>query len=200
VPAGTAETTLAALAEIPEDERVLYAHHLVRQGDTLWDISRAYGVSITAIQDANGMGRRTLLRPGGTLKIPTGSASSSAASSPASVSSGAFAYRVQRGDTLGRIARRFDTSSRAIAASNGIGVNDTIYVGQRLAVMPGARYGNVSKDGPASGRTVHTVRRGDTLWDIARVYRSSVDEICSVNRISPHATLRPGTKLTVPTR
>jgi LysM repeat protein len=44
------------------------------------------------------------------------------------------------------------------------------------------------------------VRRGDTLWEIARAYRSSVDEICSANRISPHSTLHPGTKLTVPTR
>jgi membrane-bound lytic murein transglycosylase D len=200
VPVGKAEVTLAALAEVPEDERVLYAHHVIRKGDTLWDISRAYGVSISAIQQANGMGRRTLLKPGRTLKIPTSGAASSSWAS-AGAGSDPFTYRVQRGDTLGRIARRFDTSSHTIAASNGIRVHDTIYVGQRLKITPGARYGTPSAPkGPATGKTVHTVRRGDTLWEIARAYRSSVDEICSANRISPHATLYPGTKLTVPTR
>jgi membrane-bound lytic murein transglycosylase D len=202
VPVGKAEATLAALEEVPEDKRVLYAHHIIRKGDTLWEISRAYGVSISAIQQANGMGRRTLLKPGRTLKIPTsGAPSSSWASSGAQPAGDPFTYRVRRGDTLDRIARRFDTTSRAIAASNGIRVHDTIYVGQRLKITPGARYGTASASkGPAKGQTVHTVRRGDTLWEIARAYRSSVDEICSVNRISPHATLYPGTKLTVPTR
>jgi len=203
VPVGKAEITLTALAKVPEDERVLYAHHVIRQGDTLWDISRAYGVSISAIQQANGMGRRTLLKPGRALKIPTSgaSASSSWAAAGAEAGSEPFTYRVARGDTLDRIARRFDTSSRAIAASNGIRVDDTIYVGQRLKVTPGARYGSTSPSrDPVTGEAVHTVRRGDTLWEIARTYRSSVDEICSVNRISPHSTLRPGTKLTVPTR
>jgi membrane-bound lytic murein transglycosylase D len=203
VPVGKAEVTMSALAEVPENERVLYAHHRIRQGDTLWDISRAYGVSISAIQQANGMGRRTLLKPGRVLKIPTGgaSASSSWAATGAGPASDPFTYRVARGDTLDRIARRFDTSSRAIAASNGIRVTDTIYVGQRLRITPGARYGSASaRTDPATGTTVHTVRRGDTLWEIARAYRSSVDEICSANRISPHTTLHPGTRLTVPTR
>jgi LysM repeat protein len=44
------------------------------------------------------------------------------------------------------------------------------------------------------------VRRGDTLWGIAKTYRSSVAELCALNSISPRATLLPGTKLTVPTR
>jgi len=202
VPVGKAEITVSALAKVPENERVLYAHHVIRQGDTLWDISRAYGVSISAIQQANGMGRRTLLKPGRALKIPTRGASASSSSwAAAGAGSDPFTYRVGRGDTLDRIARRFDTSSRAIAASNGIRVNDTIYVGQRLKVTPGARYGSTSAStDPASGKAVHTVRRGDTLWEIARAYRSSVGEICSANRISPHSTLHPGTKLTVPTR
>ena len=199
VPVGTAELTLAALSEIPENERILYAHHIIRKGDTLWEISRAYGVSISAIQSSNGMGRSTLLKPGRALKIPTTGASGSA-SARASVQSGeTVTYRVQRGDTLGRISRWFDTTTSAVAAQNGMRVNDTIYVGQKLTIVAGQRYGSTSASSSGS-QSVHTVRRGDTLWDIARVYRTSVNAICSLNRISPRATLHPGTKLTVPTR
>jgi LysM repeat protein len=48
-----------------------------------------------------------------------------------------------------------------------------------------------------SDRVVHTVRRGDTLWRIARLYQTSVGMICSLNDISRNATLYPGVKLTV---
>jgi len=197
VPVGTSEATLVALAQVPEDKRVLYAHHVVRKGDTLWQISRAHHVSISAIQSANGMGSRTLLKPGQALKIPT---SSSSGHSGADVRFGeTVVYRVQRGDTLGGIARRFDATPTAIAAANSMRVSDTIYVGQKLTIVAGAGYGS-ARAAAGADKAVHTVRRGDTLWGIAKTYRSSVAEICAANSISPRATLRPGTKLTVPTR
>jgi len=198
VPVGTSETTLTALALVPEDKRVLYAHHVVRKGDTLWQISRAHRVSIPAIQSANAMGNRTLLKPGQALKIPT---SSSSGYSGADVQFGeTVVYRVQRGDTLGGIARRFDTTPTAIAAANSMRVSETIYVGQKLTIGAGAGYGSARAAADGGDGAIHTVRRGDTLWGIAKTYRSSVAEICAANSISPRATLRPGTKLTVPTR
>jgi len=45
--------------------------HIVAQGDTLWDISRTYGVSVEAIRQANGLRRRSLIKPGQRLIIPT---------------------------------------------------------------------------------------------------------------------------------
>lgn len=41
-------------------------------------------------------------------------------------------YRVKRGDTLGKLAKRFDTSVSAIASANGIANPNRIAVGQRL--------------------------------------------------------------------
>lgn len=43
--------------------------HTVAQGDTLWGISRKYGVSVSAIQAKNGI-HGTLIRPGQKLRIP----------------------------------------------------------------------------------------------------------------------------------
>lgn len=45
------------------------ATYKVKNGDTLWDIARAYGTSVKAIQAANG-GKLTSLRPGSTIRMP----------------------------------------------------------------------------------------------------------------------------------
>jgi membrane-bound lytic murein transglycosylase D len=210
VPVGLAAKTLAALAEVPKNERVLYARHRVRRGDTLYDLARAYGVSVSAIQKANNMGRRTMIREGKVLVIPTVAAQdylydpSGAVASKAHTGSGPVSYKVRRGDTLSGIARRYGTTANAIAAASGISVRKTLQIGERLEVWPGVRSTSevrrLAQGGgtsTADGGLVHTVRRGDTLWRIASTYNTSVDRLCSMNNLSRHQTIYPGMKLTV---
>lgn len=45
--------------------------HIVRTGDTLWDIARKHGLSVGELQRANNMGKRSRIKPGLTLKIPS---------------------------------------------------------------------------------------------------------------------------------
>lgn len=47
-----------------------FTAHIVVPGDTLWDIARKYGVSVEALREANGLGRRSLIRPGQKIKVP----------------------------------------------------------------------------------------------------------------------------------
>ena len=108
-----------------------------------------------------------------------------------SAGAGAVVHVVRRGDTLWDIASRYGTTPRAIAAANGIRVNKTLQIGERLSVTRSAAVAH------ASGRTTHVVRRGDSLWRIASMYRTTVDDLCGLNRISRHSTLYPGTKLVV---
>jgi membrane-bound lytic murein transglycosylase D len=44
--------------------------HVVRSGDTMWDIARLYGVSLTALMQKNGKSRRSRIHPGDRLTIP----------------------------------------------------------------------------------------------------------------------------------
>jgi LysM repeat protein len=44
--------------------------HIVRQGDTAWSISQRFNVTLPALLAANGLTRRSTLRPGQTLRIP----------------------------------------------------------------------------------------------------------------------------------
>ena len=209
VPAGRGEETLEALAAIPQSERVLYARHPVRRGETLSTIARRYGVGVSLIQQANHLGRSTLIHVNQTLLIPTSSASRAAIRAPERAVAAVQApegepltYRVRRGDTLSAIAERYDTTPASIAAASGISVRRTLRVGQRLTVLPGVRVAAAQSTRPAQSaggtdKLVHTVRRGDTLWRIASLYRTTVNVLCSLNDIAPNATLHPGLKLTV---
>ncbi len=267
VPPGTGATMLAALNEIPVGERIIFALHRVQQGDTLSTIARKYGSSVYAIQQANGMGRGTLIRAGHTLKIPTASSAGYTAWDGKVDEDGRVTHVVRGGDTLWAIARRYGTTPQQVASANGMHVDSTLHVGQKLTVVPRAsggpttivsrtsgvprvpagetltyrvrrgdtlwsiaqRYGttpgaiaaasrigvhstlrigqtlrvpgpvhSVSARPPADSGRVHTVRRGDSLWSIATLYRTTVEALCALNRISPRDTLYPGTRLTVP--
>lgn len=206
VPPGTGATVLTSVDSIPESERVVDAYHKVRKGENLGLIAKRYGVSVGAIQSANGMGRKTILRAGQTLVIPGAAPGRSVAAQderPARAASSrpseGLVYRVRRGDTLSSVARKHGTSSQAIAAASGIRVASTLRVGQRLKI-PGtasASGSRSSRPAPESSTVVHTVRRGENLWRIAGRYRVSVDEICALNDIKPDVTLYPGTRLTI---
>jgi LysM repeat protein len=177
-------------------------------------IARRYGVTVRAIQDSNGMGRRTLIRVNQLLLVPTSTASrysgtlAASAPQPTGERGEVMQHRVRPGDTLYGVSRRYGTTPAAIAAASGIGVDRTLQIGDRLTVVRGVREATAAKSiagqnqktpilVSSSASQVHTVRRGDTLWDIASVYRTSVSALCALNSISPGSTLRPGTRLTV---
>jgi LysM repeat protein len=192
---------------VPTEERVLFVQHKVGRGDTLYDLARAYGVTVGAIQQANQMGRKTTIRIGRVLKIPSVAAGRFAsAGSPGTASEGeVVAYRVRRGDTLSGIARRYNTSSRAIAAASGISVNSLLGIGKRLTVVSGVRSSEQARR-IASGPTeplpdgehrTYRVRRGDSLWRIAQRHDTTVGALCALNSINRNSVLRPGTVLKI---
>lgn len=113
--------------------------HVVQRGENLYRISVRYGVSIQAIAQANGISNVNLIFSGQRLVIPTGSAPPPPPPPPdAPPPAEQTTYTVVRGDTLGNIARRFNTSVVAIAQANGIANVNLIFVGQRLVISGSA--------------------------------------------------------------
>ncbi len=116
--------------------------HTVVPGDTLADISRAYQVGIPEIQQANSI-RNDVIMPGQQLKIPGGIApvpasaptAETAAETPEPAEAAPRFHTVVRGDTLGRIARKYSVDMRAIMQANGM-KNDVVRLGRKLVIPP----------------------------------------------------------------
>lgn len=112
--------------------------YTVKSGDSFWEISRRYKVSVEQLARWNGMAPRDPLRIGQTLVIWTnqGAAAPVVAQSPhGGKMVRELAYQVRRGDSLAAIASRFNLSVKDIAAWNSLEVQDHIHPGQRLKLI-----------------------------------------------------------------
>lgn len=181
------------------------ATHTVARGDSLWSISRKYGVTVAELAAANKLSPSATLRIDQQLIVP---AKASAPAASAAVSDAANTYEVKAGDTLGAIARREGTTIAALRTANNLS-GDMLRVGQKL-VIPGnaAPISSSSAVAPAastaapatprSGPITYSVVAGDTLGSIARTYGVRVGEIATLNNITDPAKLRVGQVLRLP--
>jgi membrane-bound lytic murein transglycosylase D len=104
-------------------------------------------------------------------------------------------HRVRRGETLSHIARRYGTSVSAIMRFNNLRSANRIWPGQRLQIpVQGGHTTSRASFNPTEG--THTVRRGDSLYSIARLYSTTVDRIRRDNDLTSN-TIYPGQKLKV---
>jgi membrane-bound lytic murein transglycosylase D len=111
-------------------------------------------------------------------------------------------HRVRRGETLGKLAARYRTSVRAIAKANRIRTNSVIRVGQKLKIpVKGSKPVYVAKKKKSkvdkSKPVRYRVRRGDSLWSVARKHHTNIKEITRANRLRT-TSLRVGQVLVIP--
>lgn len=142
-------------------------YHIVEPGDTLYLISRDYGLTPSDLMRANNLSG-TYIEPEQIIVIPD-------------------RYTVKSGDTLYLIAKAHGTSVDALMSLNNM-KTDSIYPGQVLLLPPVT----AAKPGKA-----YTVKKGDTLYLIARDHGTSVDAIISLNNLKT-THLEVGQVLTLP--
>jgi len=106
--------------------------HTVRQGDSLWRISRQYGVDIRSLMKANGLTETSILQVGMRLVIPKETGRTAVASSSSATSWGT--YTVKEGDTLWNISRRFGIPLKELLQANGLRETSVLQIGQVLRV------------------------------------------------------------------
>lgn len=122
------------------------------------------------------------------LAIGPGAASAAPSATAGGSGCGQF-YTVRYGDTLYRIALRFHTSVWKLTQLNGLSNPNRIYAGQVLCVKPG---------GEVPFGFLYTVRRGDTLYSIARSYRWTAAYLASVNHLPNPNQIYAGRVLLIP--
>ena len=196
LPVGYGSRAEEILASTPTSQWAPRMLHSVRRGETLSSIATLHGSSVADIRQANGI-RGSLIHPGDTLIVPRSGTAWAPAPAPARRVADGGEYVVRRNDTLWDIARSFGISVDALVAVNGLSKRDPIRPGQRLSIPTGS----TSATSPAarSEAVTYTVRRGDTLYDIARRFGVSVSELRRINRISG-SRIHPGDVLQIPGR
>ncbi len=135
----------SALSQYPK-EQVQWKHHVVKRGETLDKIAREYGTSVASVRETNGLTGNTI-HPSQSLTIavaviePSALPANPMLAIPHSKSTHRLTYTVRRGDSLARIADRFNVSVSAIADWNDVDPSDVLKPGRRLVLHVPAQRG-----------------------------------------------------------
>lgn len=148
--------------------------YIVQMGDTLYGISKQFGISVEEIKLENDLSGNTII-VGQVLRIPTTATTS--------------LYVVKSGDTLYSIASRYGVSVNEIMRLNNLN-SSVLSIGQQLRIPVG---GDTSSD----NYVIYTVKVGDNLYSIAKKYNVTVDAIINENNLSSNL-LSIGQKLRIP--
>lgn len=209
IPKGTKTKFLAAYDDLPSPKETSWVRHDIRGGETISTIAARYGVSQYAILEANNLSRRSTIYAGKQLIVPVPmdrNYSSSSRKSSREYSAKNSIYSVRSGDTMWDIARAFGTSVEAIRGINYIERGSRIYVGQKLKIPTNAKklgssnYASKSSENKVTSsgsKNDHKVRKGDTLWDIARIYGTTTSAIRRLNGLGRSSRIYPGQVLAV---
>ena len=166
--------------------------YLVKNGDTLWDIAQAHGMTVTELRHLNGLSSNRIYTG---RELIVSHDKKSTVSSNGSMTS----YTVRRGDNLWKIASKFGTTISSLKRANGL-VSNEIYPGNTLKVPGNSSsnaYASAVDDKADSDFVYYTIRRGDTLWEIAKKHEVEVDELADWNNIRSKSRLYPGERLKI---
>ncbi len=193
------------LDQLPLHPPINFEEVEVNRQAHLKDICKALDVDLAALETLNPELRYQILPPENyALRIPEGLSSDSLANlelvPTCSLPQKSYIWhRVRRGESLGTIARRYKISVRSIMEVNNLRSARYLRSGSRLKIPHSEATATPSRasTGAISSSGVHTVAKGDSLWNIARKYDVTVKQIMSLNNLSS-STLSIGQKLKIP--
>lgn len=132
----------------------------VRPGDTLWELAKEHGTTVSALKALNGLTGDTV-RDGQVLQL----GGSSAGGGTTTGAPAAGTHVVRAGDTLSHLAARYGTTSAAIRSANSMS-SSTVIIGRRLTI-PGAGAAQAAPAGstarPAAGLSTSVAQNRATL-------------------------------------
>jgi membrane-bound lytic murein transglycosylase D len=166
--------------------------HKVAKGDTLKGISREYSVSIRDIMEANGLEDSEKITPGQVLTIPEeASKEKKEGEKKEEASPKKRTHTVARGDTLRDISRKYGVSIEDIIKANDLKNAKDIH--PKMVLNIPAR----SADKPSPKKIQYTVKKGDTMWSIARRFEVDPHDIVKWNNLESDTGIHPGDELTI---
>jgi len=169
----------------PENTNVNY--YKIKPGDTLGNIAELFKVSTADIRNWNGISGNKIIA-GTTLKIYSNitPVTNSQNYSNSNSSSEFINYKVKPGNNLGQIAEDYGVRASDIRTWNGIS-GSKILPGQLLKIIPGK---------VVTTSDYHIVRRGESLYLIAKKYNTTIQKLKALNSLSS-SKIQVGQKLRV---
>ena len=171
-------------------------------GTDLGRLCSAINMEWDAFRKLNPSLRRQVTPPNGSTEVHLPSSQKKLAqnflqNSDSRPYSGYARYRVQQGDSWWRLAKRFNAPIRVLKNLNGRS-SDLLRPGKSVLVPTGARGKGGSKRAELDSGT-YMVRKGDTLWEIARRFGVNLSDLRRTNDLQANGRLlRPGQRLSIP--
>lgn len=147
--------------------------YIIQKGDTLYSIAQKFNTTVDRLKELNNLTSNTLVI-GSTLLVPK------------RITASGTTYTVKRGDTLYGIAQAFNISVEELKKANNL-TSNVLSIGQVLTIPK-----------TEENYITYTVKKGDTLYSIARNYDVSVNELMQLNNLSS-SVLTVGQTLVIPT-
>ena len=191
--------------------------YTVKSGDTLIGIANNLGVSAADIAAVNSsFDANARLQRGQRINVPVAQAKVDLKLNDKPVS-----YKVQSGDSLTSVARRYNIGIGDLAAANGLSTTSNLILGRNIIIPAGgsaaAATSSASSSSPSSkastsssapaasssgkklGNTErYKVQSGDGLIALARRAGVSVEDLAATNNLAPNAQLQVGQVIQIP--
>ncbi|MFZ1683575.1 MAG: LysM peptidoglycan-binding domain-containing protein [Candidatus Zixiibacteriota bacterium] len=99
--------------------------YVVKSGDTIWDIAKKFNTSASAIRDQNGLSKSARIFIGQQLAVAPGESDATQV----------VIYKIRNGDTLSRIAQKYNTTIAKIVAANALNNPQALKPGDRIKIL-----------------------------------------------------------------
>jgi membrane-bound lytic murein transglycosylase D len=196
------------LSALPDNQRLKWQRHKIKQGETLSHISKKYRTPIPLIEQTNQITNHRI-RVGNYLLIPTASYKESLYTNSAPMRQKAIrttrrkgeksTYRVKKGDSFWTISQQHKVTVRQLAKWNAMAPRDTLNIGQTLTIWKTSQHkaSSLTISPKKKNQTIrYTVRKGDSLYLISKRFKVSINDIKNWNTINKKY-LKPGQKLKI---
>ena len=185
-------------------------------GDTWWNIARKSGMPVAELRQLNASLPETL-PPGQTVRVAlsaSGADNSALAEGPDACAPKPFAaakpqrHRVNKGDSVGSVARKYGVSTQDLLAANKMKHAGRLTQGSWLNIPGGQAAAAATQPGPAGkpgtpaglaeADTSHTVAKGETVGSISAKHGVSPQELMAANSLRSPKELLVGKRLSIP--
>jgi len=219
LPAGKAEKFVEAVQQVPEEKWTSWRLHEVANGETLAEIAKHYRVTVPAIESANHLQGHAIVPAGFVLNIPTAPPAVRVVSYRVQRGDTLEGIADRFDVTVSELKRWNHINSPKVARGSRL----RIYAGGQPSAAPRAKSKSAAKGSAAvqsvsanHSRTApvtqaaqraqtaeaadavrHRVKPGETLYQIARLYGTTVDALRQSNPFLSQRTLKAGDLLTI---